>query len=96
MSIQEPSSVSTDSLTTTAPYAVPLSRSEGETQGGRQQVWSIDSVVDPALSIPLPTKCDKHGRPDGICCKDLNDDDNRQLVDPDIVRDMYELELFLL
>ena len=89
MSNREPSSVSTDSPITVA-YSVPLPpRSEGETQGSRQQVWSIDSVADPALSTPLPTKCDKEGRPDGICCKDLRGED-RQLVDPDIVRDMYE------
>ena len=41
------------------------------------------------MSTPLPIKCDRHGRPDGVCCKDLKDEDDRQLIDPDIVRDVY-------
>ncbi|TCD63423.1 hypothetical protein EIP91_005423 [Steccherinum ochraceum] len=51
-------------------------------------VWPIaDSVTtEPA---PLPAKCDRHipGR-EGVCCKDLRDDDERTLIDPDVIRDV--------
>ncbi|KAK7678723.1 hypothetical protein QCA50_018305 [Cerrena zonata] len=51
-------------------------------------VWSIDdrSSAQPA---PLPAKCDRHipGR-EGVCCKELKDDDERTLIDPDVVRDV--------
>jgi len=49
-------------------------------------VWSLES--NGTLSPPLPEKCDKHGRQDGICCKDLKDEDNRLLIDPDVIRDV--------
>jgi vacuolar iron transporter family protein len=90
--IMSNSSPSTDSAAT-APSSVPLpSRPNGEAhaQGTKPPVWSIDSVADPVLSTPLTLKCDREGRPDGICCKDLKDDDDRQLIDPDIIRDVYD------
>ncbi|KAG1778714.1 VIT family-domain-containing protein [Suillus placidus] len=49
-------------------------------------VWSLES--NGTLTPPLTEKCDRHGRQDGICCKDLNDEDNRTLIDPDVVRDV--------
>ena len=53
-------------------------------------VWSLQqsSAID-APEVPLPAKCDRHGQPGGICCKELKDDDERQLVDPNVVRDMW-------
>jgi hypothetical protein len=96
-SMSDPSSASTDSAAAVVPHSVPLPRrSEAETliQGDRPPVWSISSPADTALSTPLPIKCDRHGRPDGICCKDLKDDDDRQLIDPDIVRDVYGAKFF--
>ena len=44
-------------------------------------VWSIDNTV---LPVQTP-KCD---RPDGVCCKELIAEE-RTLVDPDVVRDVY-------
>ncbi|KAF8508450.1 DUF125-domain-containing protein [Hysterangium stoloniferum] len=84
-------SVSTDSTITIAPSSVALPhRTEAETQaqGQRPPVWSLDSTADPAISAPLPAKCDRHGRPNGICCKELKGEDERHLLDPDVVRDI--------
>jgi hypothetical protein len=41
------------------------------------------------------TKCDKKSRPQDIpvCCRELRGDDERHLIDPDIVRDVYVLLL---
>ncbi|KAG0140715.1 hypothetical protein CROQUDRAFT_99699 [Cronartium quercuum f. sp. fusiforme G11] len=39
-------------------------------------------------STPTLDKCDKHKRPEAICCRDLRGDDERHLIDPDIVRDI--------
>lgn len=33
-------------------------------------------------------KCDLHNRERTVCCRDLKGDDERHLVDPDIVRDI--------
>lgn len=37
---------------------------------------------------PTASKCDQHNRERTICCRDLKGDDDRNLVDPDIVRDI--------
>ncbi|KAG2055940.1 DUF125-domain-containing protein [Suillus hirtellus] len=37
---------------------------------------------------PLLASCDMHDRVDGVCSKDLKDDDDRTLIDPDIIRDI--------
>ncbi|GJE86378.1 VIT family-domain-containing protein [Phanerochaete sordida] len=52
-------------------------------------VWSISEQGPVADQVPLPAKCDRHipGR-SGVCCKDLKDEDERTLVDPDVVRDV--------
>lgn len=34
------------------------------------------------------SKCDQHNRERTICCRDLKGDDERSLIDPDIVRDI--------
>ena len=95
MSTREPSDAAADAEAI-AGLSVPLPRRSGDPraesthiQASRPPVWSIDSAADASLSTPLPSKCDRHGRPDGICCKDLKDDDERQLIDPDIIRDVY-------
>ncbi|KAH7912872.1 VIT family-domain-containing protein [Hygrophoropsis aurantiaca] len=66
--------------------AVPLPGRATNGTESRPPVWSLSSTDDD--HTPLPTKCDKHGRQDGICCKELKDDDDRTLVDPDVVRDV--------
>ncbi|KIJ16391.1 hypothetical protein PAXINDRAFT_155093 [Paxillus involutus ATCC 200175] len=50
-------------------------------------VWPLDSS-DSASAVPLPAKCDRHGRQGGVCCKELKDEDDRTLIDPDVVRDV--------
>jgi hypothetical protein len=34
------------------------------------------------------SKCDVHNRERTVCCRDLKGDDERALVNPDIVRDI--------
>ncbi|KAG2131205.1 VIT family-domain-containing protein [Suillus cothurnatus] len=49
-------------------------------------VWSLESNK---ISIaPLAEKCDKLNRQDGICCKELKNEDDRILIDPDVIRDI--------
>ncbi|TFK52950.1 DUF125-domain-containing protein [Heliocybe sulcata] len=62
--------------------------SEGGTLTIRPPVWSIDHS-DAPQPTPLPAKCARHelGR-EGVCCKELKDEDERTLIDPDVVRDV--------
>ena len=46
-------------------------------------VWSIDNTA-PVVQTESTPKC---GRTDGVCCKELIEEE-RTLVDPDIVRDV--------
>jgi hypothetical protein len=53
---------------------------------------NVEQILDPS-SEPLATKCDvsHHTRVHSersVCCKDLVDEDQRTLVDPDVVRDV--------
>lgn len=47
-----------------------------------------NSVNTPVWSIDNTTPSPKCGRTDGVCCKELIKDE-RTLVDPDVVRDVY-------
>ncbi|KAH7921467.1 DUF125-domain-containing protein [Leucogyrophana mollusca] len=67
--------------------AVPLPGRDSNGIKSKPPVWPL-AATDGALPPPLPAKCDKHGRQDGRCCKELKDDDDRTLIDPDIVRDV--------
>ena len=74
--------------------SVPLPHRNNAADTGTSKkppVWSISDRGPAAASVPvpLPAKCDRHvpGR-SGVCCKELKDDDERTLIDPDIVRDM--------
>ena len=49
-------------------------------------VWPIDNA-GPTVETPAAAKCDSSTRQDGICCKELIEEE-RTLVDPDIVRDV--------
>ncbi|EIN14538.1 membrane fraction protein [Punctularia strigosozonata HHB-11173 SS5] len=69
--------------------AVPLPKHTKDTSLGSSKppVWSLED--NPTTeAAPLQAKCARH-RDDrgGVCCKELKDDDERQLVDPDVVRD---------
>ena len=63
----------------------------GGAAGNKPPIWAIDSTTtdEPA---PLPAKCARH-RDDrqGVCCKELKGEDERELIDPDVVRDMCVL-----
>jgi len=66
---------------------VPVSLRDRETNTTtKPPVWPLDST-EPHTS-PLLAKCGRNDRRDGICCKDLKDDDDRTLINPDIVRDV--------
>ncbi|KWU45755.1 DUF125-domain-containing protein [Rhodotorula sp. JG-1b] len=52
-------------------------------------VWSLESTAGNGnAEVPLAAKCDLHNRERTVCCRDLKGDDERHLVDPDIVRDI--------
>ncbi|KAG2078545.1 membrane fraction protein [Suillus decipiens] len=65
--------------------AVSLPTREGNVNT-KPPVWPLDASG--TLTPPLPARCDRHDRQDGICCKDLKSDDDRTLIDPDIIRDV--------
>ncbi|VDB87136.1 unnamed protein product [Peniophora sp. CBMAI 1063] len=56
--------------------------------GNKPPVWAIDNTATNE-EAPLPSKCARH-REDrhGVCCKELKGEDERQLIDPDVVRDI--------
>ncbi|KAI6119870.1 VIT family-domain-containing protein [Pisolithus croceorrhizus] len=72
---------------TNGDLAVPISVNRDSSNPPRPPVWPLESA-DPGVPLPLQAKCDRHGRQGGICCKDIKNDDERTLVDPDIVRDV--------
>ncbi|KAG2358267.1 VIT family-domain-containing protein [Suillus spraguei] len=75
--------------TSTTTAVVPLPHRDGMSSSSvRRQlpVWSLES--NGTTSSPLTDKCDRHGRQDGICCKEFKDDDDRTLIDTDVVRDI--------
>lgn len=56
-------------------------------------VWTLSSTsapggerASPAAEPPLTSMCDVHARPDAVCCRTLKGDDERSLIDPDIVK----------
>lgn len=83
--------MSTENLTSAPSEALP---NRPRTDFTRPPVWSLEESPGAQLA-PLPAKCARHDRADGICCKELKGDDERTLIDPDVVRDVYVL-FFLL
>ena len=71
------------------PASVPLPRATGSIRSPKNKplVWAIDAS-GPSVQAPLPAKCDRHTREGGVCCQDLKGEDERQLIDPDVVRDV--------
>jgi hypothetical protein len=58
----------------------------------RPPVWAISSTASgTGLSTPMALKCGRHqaGRR-GVCCKELKKEE-RHLINPDVMRDMYVL-----
>ncbi|GAA5982614.1 hypothetical protein JCM5350_002120 [Sporobolomyces pararoseus] len=70
--------------------AVALPKRAPQDQTSRP-VWSLDSgpqTPGGSSEVPLASKCDVHNRERTVCCRDLKGDDERALVNPDIVRDI--------
>ncbi|THH29825.1 hypothetical protein EUX98_g4376 [Antrodiella citrinella] len=71
--------------------SVPLPSRGSDLSGSLNKKPPVWSITDTATTVqaPLPAKCDMHipGR-EGVCCKDLKDDDERTLIDPDVIRDV--------
>ncbi|KAG1862374.1 VIT family-domain-containing protein [Suillus tomentosus] len=65
--------------------AVFLPSGEGN-MDTKPPAWPLNASG--TLTPPLPASCDMHDRLDGVCSKDLKDDDDRTLIDPDIIRDI--------
>jgi len=72
-----------------SPISVPLPhRPRDLASNNTTPVWPlVESSEHNHPSVPLPAKCDRFERDGGVCCKDLKGDDERTLIDPDIVRD---------
>ncbi|KAH8112893.1 membrane fraction protein [Phellopilus nigrolimitatus] len=72
--------------------SVPLPRRETNTSdlsSNHPPIWAVANTGAPAVDTPLPSKCDRHSNiREGVCCKELKGDDERSLVDPDVVRDV--------
>ncbi|KAH9988253.1 membrane fraction protein [Russula compacta] len=68
--------------------SVPLPRAtaNGLTKS-KPPVWAIDAS-EPSVQTPLLTKCARHTREGEVCCQELRGEDERQLIDPDVVRDV--------
>ena len=62
----------------------------GTTSSNKPPVWSLSEHAPAAQPAPLAAKCDRHVPVrEGVCCKDLKGEDERTLVDPDVLRDVY-------
>ncbi|KAI6033108.1 VIT family-domain-containing protein [Pisolithus orientalis] len=72
---------------TNGELVAPISINRDSNNPPKPPVWALESA-NPGVPLPLHAKCGRHGRQGDICCKDLKDDDDRTLVDPDIVRDV--------
>ncbi|KAG9122299.1 hypothetical protein FRC07_001393, partial [Ceratobasidium sp. 392] len=81
---------STSSPPSPAVMRVSLPKRKADDQqldSNRPPLWAINSSDD--VNAPLPSKCDRNsGSREGVCCKELKGDDERDLIDPDIVRDV--------
>lgn len=84
-----PSHGSVSSPTGPAPF-VPLRRANGQsnapTNSTSEPLWALTSVSDGLA--PLAPDCDRDAHSRVVCCKTLKGEDERVLVDPDVVRDM--------
>lgn len=73
--------------------SVPLPRRENNASSDTQNdnhppIWAVQPA-HPSVEAPLPVKCDRYNiRREGVCCKELKGDDERSLIDPDVVRDV--------
>ncbi|KAG1872952.1 VIT family-domain-containing protein [Suillus subalutaceus] len=86
MTSTHPVSASTTTTTVPLPNRDTMS---GSSVNKQPPVWSLESNGTlNSLTPPLNEKCDRLGRQDGVCCKELKGEDDRTLIDPDVVRDI--------
>jgi hypothetical protein len=76
-------------MSSDTPPSVPLPRPSAGVALTRNKppVWAIDAS-EPSVQTPLPAKCARHTREGETCCQELKGEDERQLIDPDIIRDV--------
>ncbi|BGP45281.1 Protein ccc1 [Rhodotorula kratochvilovae] len=67
--------------------AVALPSRQKRTDGTNAPVWSLEGSASSTTDVPLAAKCDLHNRERTVCCRDLKGEDERHLINPDIVRD---------
>ncbi|KAF9078325.1 VIT family-domain-containing protein [Rhodocollybia butyracea] len=71
--------------TSVAAVSLPR-RADDNSKATKPPVWPItDSVT--TEPPPLSSQCDRVSRADGVCCKELKQEE-RTLIDPDVVRDV--------
>jgi hypothetical protein len=77
-------------MSSDTPASVPLPRTTANLGSAKSKppVWAIDAS-GPSVQTPLPAKCARHTREGEVCCQELKGEDERQLIDPDVVRDVY-------
>jgi len=76
-------------MSSDAPASVPLPRmtANGGLIKNVPPIWPIDASA-PSVQTPLLAKCARHDREGEICCQELKGEDERQLIDPDVIRDV--------
>jgi vacuolar iron transporter family protein len=76
-------------MSSDTPASVPLLRASAGAGLTRNKppVWAIDPS-GPSVQTPLLTECARHTREGGVCCQELKGEDERRLIDPDIIRDV--------
>ncbi|KAJ3761752.1 VIT family-domain-containing protein [Lentinula raphanica] len=77
--------MSVDSTSTSA-LALPRRANDGS-KATKPPIWPITNSITNDSVTPLSSKCDRTSRADGVCCKELKQEE-RTLIDPDIVRDV--------
>lgn len=68
------------------PTSVALPPRDSQVKTNKPPVWPITATETTDASV-MTAKCARQTRPDGVCCKELKNDD-RHLIDPDVVRDV--------
>lgn len=90
-----PPSLPFDCTTTMSTSKLPPRKDNVVKSAHENPVWTLSSTTadasggeraSPAAEPPLTSMCDVHARPDAVCCRTLKGDDERSLIDPDIVK----------
>ncbi|KZV93917.1 DUF125-domain-containing protein [Exidia glandulosa HHB12029] len=72
-----------DAQGTARSVRLPTRDRDSANLGNKPPVWPLESSQN--ASAPLAARC---GANNGVCCKELKGDDERTLIDPDVVRDI--------